>query len=409
MKTLSHSLKAIILFTMLTFAAACSSSTATTAAVEPTLLLNGVEIENSGLVEKKNTMYVPASFITETLGASIEKPKVTTENDESGLQPDAEQLEELDMGVYYRNQVAVLMYHAIMEEPTDASIISAKQFREHMQWLKEEGFTPISIEQYDAFIHEAAEVPDNAVLITFDDGYENFYTYAFPILKEFGYAAVNFVIVSGVDDPSLPGIKKLSWEQMREMKEQDIAFHNHTYDMHAFGAVNGEGIELPVTISNLYRAEDDRMETDEEYIARVTDDLSKAEQRLQEELGNTLSVIAFPYGAYNERLLNIIDSLDIRTAFTIQAGMNTADDKLGYRINAGRSDQTAEELLSVLKPKPVEITDHTMLLNGKLVTFTSIIKPDGNYPALYPLREVSNALGLFIGFDKETRTVMLTK
>src|SRR5690606_26920336 len=198
-------------------------------------------------------------------------------------------------------------------------------------------------------------------------------------------------------------------EQMREMKEQDIAFHNHTYDMHAFGAVNGEGIELPVTISNLYRAEDDRMETDEEYIARVTDDLSKAEQRLQEELGNTLSVIAFPYGAYNERLLNIIDSLDIRTAFTIQAGMNTADDKLGYRINAGRSDQTAEQLLSVLKPKPAEITDHTMLLNGKLVTFTSIIKPDGNYPALYPLREVSNALGLFIGFDKETRTVMLTK
>lgn len=400
MKSKHTLLKIIILLTMLTLISACSSIKTTSQPVEPSLMVNGVKIENSGLVDKNNSMYVPASFIRETLGASFETP------DESQLDIDSEELEE---GVYYKNKVGVLMYHAIMEEPTDTGIISAKQFKEHMQWLKDEGFVPISIEQYVAFIHDGGEVPNNAVLITFDDGYENFYTYAFPILKDYNYPAVNFVIVSGVDDPSIPGIKKLSWDQMREMKEYRIAFHNHTYDMHMYGAVNAEGIEQPAAISKLYLSEEDRVETDEEYEKRVTEDLSKAEQRLKEELDNTISVIAFPYGAYNERLLDIADSLGINTSFSIKSGINSSEDKVGFRINGGRSDKTADELLSELKPKPVVIDNKTMVLNGKLVTFTSIIEVDGNYPALYPLREVSNELGLFIGFDKETRTVTLAQ
>jgi len=393
-------LKAIILLTMLSLISACSSITATSNTIEPSLVLNGVKVEDSGLVDKNNVMYVPASFITDTLGASFETP------DESELEADSEELED---GIYYSNKVGVLMYHAIMEESTDDSIISAEQFREHLQWLKDEGFVPISIEQYVAFIHEDGEVPNNAVLITFDDGYENFYTYAFPALKEFNYPAVNFVIVSGVDDPTIQGIKKLSWEQMREMKEHNIAFYNHTYDMHVYGAINAEGIEQPSAISNLYLPEEDRVETDEEYTARVTEDLSKAEQRLKEELGNTISVIAFPYGAYSERLLSILDTLGINTSFTIKSGINSPEDTIGFRINGGRSDKTAEQLLSELKPQPTDIDDNTMMLNGKLVSFSSIIEVDGNYPALYPLREVSNELGLFIGFDKETRTITLTQ
>lgn len=388
----------LLLFAMLALVSACTTVPKATAKLEPTLVLNGVEIEKAGLVDKNDMMYVPATFITDTLGATLEKPK---DND---LLIDNEELVE---GVYYRDQVAVLMYHAIMDEPTDSSIISAKQFREHMQWLKDEGYVPITIEQYVAFLHEGEEVPDNAVLITFDDGYENFYTYAFPILKEFDFAAVHFVIVSGVDDPSLPGIKKLSWDQMREMKEHRIAFHNHTYNMHHYAAVNAEGIEQPVAISKLYVPEEGRSETDEEYVTRVTADLGKAEQRLKDELGNTLSVIAFPYGAYNDRLLDCLEALGIETSFTIQKGINSKEDKLGYRINAGRSDQSAEQLLAALKPKPIDINDHTMLLNGKLIAFSSIIAGDDNQPALYPLREVSNELGLFIGFNKETRTVTL--
>lgn len=399
MKSQHYVLKLLTLITMLSLIMACSTDLGSKSAA-PSITLNGEKIENSGLVQKDDAMYIPASFITDTLGATFETPE------EGDVEAGSEELAE---GVYYTNKVGVLMYHAVMEDPTDGSIIAPEQFRDHLQWLKDEGFNPISMEQYVAFIHEGGEVPDNAVLITFDDGYENFYTYAYPALKEFDYPAVNFVIVSGVDDPSIPGIKKLSWDQMREMKEHNIAFHNHTFDMHVYGAVNAEGIEQPVAISNLYLPDEKRVETDEEYIARVTEDLSKAEQRLEEELGNTIRAIAFPYGAYNERLLGILDELDIKTSFTVKPGINTSEDALGFRINGGRSDKTAEELLAGLKPEPVELNDNAMLLNGKLVSFSKIIEAKGDQPALYPLREVSNALGLFIGWDSATKTVTLAQ
>lgn len=397
-------MKLFALSTTLLLFTACTNVVEKTGSIPPSITLNGVKVENSGLVQKEGAMYIPASFITEVLGADLQLPEAEQLERETDIETLAE-------GVYYTNKVGVLMYHAIMEEPTNSSIISAKQFTEHLQWLKDEGFVPISIEQYTAFIHEDGEVPDNAVLITFDDGYENFYTYAYPALKQFGFPAVNFVIVAGVDDPDMPGIKKLTWEQMREMKQHNIAFHSHTYNMHMYGAVNEKGLEQPAAISKLYLSDEQRAETDEEYTARVTEDLSKAEQRLAEELGNTLHVIAFPYGAYNEHLLSIMNLLGITTSFTVKAGINSADDVNGYRINAGRSDQAAAELLAALKLGGKTAADNgkAMLLNGKLVSFSNVIENSKDGTELYSLREVSDELGVFVGWDGETKTVSLVQ
>jgi len=385
--------------TLLLLVGACSGEPVSKQpAAAPSITLNGEKLENSGLVQKENTMFIPASFVTDVLGVEFTPPTEELIEEVNGEQKE---------GVYYSNKVGVLMYHAVMEDPPNGSIIAPDQFRDHLQWLKDEGFAPISIEEYAAFLYEAGEVPDNAVLITFDDGYENFYTYAYPALKEFNYPAVNFVIVSTVDDPSLPGIKKLSWDQMREMKQHNIAFHNHTYSMHDYTEVDEDGKKLPLAISKLYFAHEKRVETDEEYTKRVTEDLSKAEQRLQEELGNTISAIAFPYGAYNDQLLSICESLGINISFTVKPGINTSEDDNGYRINGGRSDQTAEELLAGLKPEPLVNDGKLMLLNGKLVSFSKIVEEDGTESTLYPLREVSSELGVYVGWDSASKTVNL--
>jgi len=390
----------VSLFSLVLVLGACTGKVITPNKSTLSLIINGEKIENTGLVQIENSMYIPETFITEVLGVKFAAPEDKFIEEANG---------ELKDGVHFSDKVGVLMYHAIMDEPENGGIISTKQFREHLQWLKDGGFQPISMEQYVAFIHEQGEVPDNAVLITFDDGYENFYTNAYPLLKEFQYPAVNFVIVSGVDDPNLPGIKKLSWDQMREMKQHNMAFHNHTNNMHIYGAVDEEGKEKPVAISKLYLPEEKRVETEEEYTARVTEDLSKAEQRLKEELGNTFSVIAFPYGAFNEQLLSIIKSIGIETSFTVKPGINNSEDVNGYRINGGRSDKTAEEMLSGLRPQPIVNDGTTMMLNDKMVVFTKVIKQKENEPALYPLREISSELGFFISWDNTTKTVSLSK
>lgn len=397
MKSLQSIMKLSALLAMMLLASACSSNLWIMKPITPDVTLNGVKLDHSGLVLRNNMIYVPASFVTDVLGATLEKP--TT----SQIEAVSNQLEE---DIYYSNKVGVIMYHAIMEEATQSNIISVEQFKAHMQWLKDEGFVPISIEQYDRFIHGEGEVPDNAVLITFDDGYENFYTYAYPILQQFYYPAVNFIIVSTIDNPALPGMKKLTWEQMREMKEHNIAFHNHTYDMHNM-IVNTEGIEQPVLISKQYLQNEKRIENNDEYIARVTEDLNRAELRLQEELGNTLQAISFPYGAYNSQLLDIIDGLGIRTSFTIKNGINSEGDRVGNRINAGHSDKTTEEMLGKLKPQSIHNYDNAMLLNGDLIAFSQVIKARGNYPALYPLREMSNELDVYVSWDDTNKIVTI--
>lgn len=249
--------------------------------------------------------------------------------------------------VYYRDRVVVLMYHALADEPWDAGVLSGEDFRRQMVLLKEKQFNVISMQQYIDFILHDQPVPNNAVLITFDDGYENFYTHAFPVLKELSFPATNFVIVKWIDEPY--GLPKLTWDQMREMQQYGMSFYNHTYASHEYGPVDEAGRMRPMLTNRLYRAELGRQETDAEYRARVLQDLTMAEQRLKEELGNETGVLSFPYGAYNEEVLALAEQAGIDVTFTIKPGVNGSAIKNGYRVNAGYRGNDGREMVASLQ------------------------------------------------------------
>ena len=255
--------------------------------------------------------------------------------------------------VYYSDRVAVLMYHHLQEEPEAKHILSARQFERQMELLKEYGFRVIDARQYAAFMLEGAPVPDNAVLLTFDDGYASFYELAYPILKKFEYPAVNFVIVSGIDRRDVPGLPKLTWEQMREMQQDGIDFMNHTYAMH-YKTVDASGRERTATL-RMYLPEEGRIETEEEYRRRVLEDLTLAERRLAEELGaehggdERPKMLAFPYGAYSEELLEVLREAGIEVMFSVKSGINSREDRVGFRVDAGRSDREPEEVIRKLQ------------------------------------------------------------
>ncbi|TCM95909.1 biofilm PGA synthesis lipoprotein PgaB [Paenibacillus sp. BK033] len=245
-------------------------------------------------------------------------------------------------------RVAVLMYHHIMDKPTADSIISTKQFEEQMRLLKEKNYRVIGMDQYRDFILNGKPVPDKAVLITFDDGYESFYKLAYPILKKYGYPAVSFVIVSRIDHPVGGEIPKLTWDQMREMKQNGIAFMNHTYDLHKMGVVNADGGEKPETVGRLYLKDQKRQETEAEYEKRVAEDLKLAETRLKEELGNTYGVLALPYGWYNDELLKVVKEQGIDLTFTVKPGLNGPSETNGFRINMGYSNKKPADFIKEL-------------------------------------------------------------
>lgn len=251
---------------------------------------------------------------------------------------------------YYRNQVIVLMYHDVSPNPVDDKSISVASFRAQLEAMKANHFQWISMEQYVNFVLHGAPVPDNAVLLTFDDGYESFYTSAYPVLQEYGAPATNFVITATIDNPKHIGVAKLSWEQIREMHAKGIDFYNHTNDSHGYGYVNEEHTkQKPLLMAPIHLKALGRMETQAEFEARVLKDLRTANSLLDSQLNNHLHVLAFPYGGHNADTLRLAKSLGIDVTFTVKRGINTPGQTNSYRVNAGGMYTKAEVLIQYMK------------------------------------------------------------
>jgi len=305
--------------------------------------------------------------------------------------------------VYYSAQVAVLMYHDIAIKPESDGIIAVERFKKQMQLVKQNGFQVITIEQYVNFMQGKGTVPDNALLITFDDGYESFYKLAYPILKEYGYPAVNFVIVSTIDDRTKPGTPKLTWDQMREMQQAGMRFMSHTFDMHRYGAVNEHGNEAPVMSKLNYDKQKKKMETKAEFAERLKNDLLMAEDRLKSELGNTVSALAFPYGAYSEAVLELTKVAGISVTFTTKEGINSKFHHNGFRINGARAGETEEELMHKLKGN----RSAKLFIEENEVDGIHFSGKSGTQLQLVSLRDIANYFDWKIKWHHEKKQILI--
>lgn len=99
--------------------------------------------------------------------------------------------------------VPILLYHNIAENynaEDNLLHITPERFKEHMQALNNAGYTSISYKDYQNYVKGLGEIPEKSIIVAFDDGYLSNYTYAFPILKEFGMKAAIFIVTGSVDN-----------------------------------------------------------------------------------------------------------------------------------------------------------------------------------------------------------------
>jgi biofilm PGA synthesis lipoprotein PgaB len=102
-----------------------------------------------------------------------------------------------------KQQAVVLMYHHISNHPVGKIIITPELFGQHLNILQKEGYHVISLEQYASFLEGKSVIPVKSAVITFDDGNESFYTYAYPQLLKKHMPATDFVIVGLVGNCNL--------------------------------------------------------------------------------------------------------------------------------------------------------------------------------------------------------------
>ena len=235
------------------------------------------------------------------------------------------------------------MFHNISTDYCGRGTISPEAFAADLDTLLYSGYHIISMNQFVAFLKGAA-VPANAVMITFDDGFEGVYRYAYPLLKQQNIPATVFLIADYIGKKT--GF--LTWPQIREMSASGLfTIGAHTFNAH-YSVPTSPKTSAPATIGRIYNLKTHRKETDKEYRDRILADSFCAQQVFNRELGHDTPYFAYPYGAYTVELDQILRIAGYKYFFTTLAGLNGSDDHTFhfYRINAGVPALSPERLVT---------------------------------------------------------------
>ncbi|MCL4517062.1 MAG: polysaccharide deacetylase family protein [Firmicutes bacterium] len=193
-------------------------------------------------------------------------------------------------------RIPVLTYHRIMARPRPnyrVPTVPPSVFERQMAYLARHGYRTISPDQLVAYYQGRASLPEKPVLITFDDGWVDNYTTAFPILKKFGYQATVFLVAGKIGTGQL-----LNWEQIREMSGYGITFGAHT-----------------MTHPHLTSLE----------AGPAAREIAESKATIEAHLGRPVDFFAYPYGdgAFNEEIRGLVQKAGFKAAFASSLGLVT--------------------------------------------------------------------------------------
>ncbi|MCI8610113.1 MAG: polysaccharide deacetylase family protein [Firmicutes bacterium] len=215
----------------------------------------------------------------------------------------------------------ILMYHGITDDKSRVSeyFILDDTLEADLKWLKDNGYTTVSMGQLLAYVEDGAKLPEKPVLLTFDDGFCNNYTLAFPLLQKYHAHAV-ISIIGAESDISSNTIYRdsnhcnVSWGEVSLLSGSGLVeIGNHTYDLHK---TKGKGGRVG--------ADKLKGESMEAYGQVLTDDLGKNQSMIETATGHPALVFAWPFGAYptDGSANQILKDLGFRASLTSYQKMN---------------------------------------------------------------------------------------
>lgn len=139
----------------------------------------------------------------------------------------------------------VLTYHHIGDGP-EWLYVSPADFESEMVYLKEKGYTTVSVMELAAGLSGKAPLPSRPIVITFDDGYEDNYTNAFPILARQQMKGTFFVVTGKIGHPGY-----MTWAQARKMSENGMEIGSHTVNHYTLNEINLKELERELLASRI--------------------------------------------------------------------------------------------------------------------------------------------------------------
>jgi peptidoglycan/xylan/chitin deacetylase (PgdA/CDA1 family) len=221
--------------------------------------------------------------------------------------------------------VPILMYHYLSVPPENANIyrqdlsVSPELFVAHLDAMQQAGYTSISLYALIDHLNHGTPLPEKPVVLTFDDGYRDNYTNAFPLLRERGMTATFFLVTDFINN-QVP--EYLTWDMVREMYAGGMSIEAHGRNH--------------VSLAN----------KDNDYL--IWQALGNIES-IELEVGVRPRFICYPAGEFDQRTIDIFRSANFWAGFTTKQGATQSSDNLFQmpRIRM-RGTTSPEELLRLL-------------------------------------------------------------
>ncbi|WP_372404118.1 poly-beta-1,6-N-acetyl-D-glucosamine N-deacetylase PgaB [Acinetobacter piscicola] len=289
-----------------------------------------------------------------------------------------------------RNLLTIIGYHEITDHERaliPQYAIKSTQFAEQIQSLKKDGFNFISVDQLIKANQGSYKLPKKPLLLTVDDGYQSFYKYAYPIVKEQRVPVVLSVVGSWIEtqgqqvsfgDQKIPRNDILTWAELKEMQDSGyVEIGNHSYDLHRGILGNPQGNSEPAATTRLYSPESKSYESDQAYATRIYNDLKKNNDVLKQHGIRSPRVMVWPYGQYNMKTVEIAKQLGMPITITLDDGGNNVKQSLSHlnRILV-ESDTTRADLLADIKTREMGLNDNNRAQKIMHVDLDYLYDPD---------------------------------
>jgi peptidoglycan/xylan/chitin deacetylase (PgdA/CDA1 family) len=280
--------------------------------------------------------------------------------------------------------IPILMYHSISDDPEDGIQsyykinTSPKRFTDHMKYLYDNNYKVIDLpqavrliespssdngirdERGQAVVESLHPTPptlnaNKYVVLTFDDGYRDFYTRAFRLLKKYDFSATVFLPTSFIDSGRKPGLKEkehLSWEEVGELQKEGIIFGSHTVTHPQLRLLAKNEIEYEV---------------------------KKSKEVIEDRITQPVDSFSYPYafpqedGGFKKNMRNLLERCGYKQGVTTIIGRSRKGDNC-----------------FLLKRLPLSSDDDLRLFKAKLEGgYDWLINPQRFYKFLYKIKDRS--------------------
>ena len=210
------------------------------------------------------------------------------------------------IGVAGEQLSPIIVYHRFGPTASDSMTVRTAAFAAQLEVLKQSGIVVVPLRRLVERLNGGTEpLPTKAVVITVDDGHRSVYTEMLPLVRRYGVPVTLFIYPSAISNASYA----LTWKELEELRQSglfDIQAHTYWHPN--------------------FKEEKQRLRP-EAYRAFVRVQLSKPRQVLEERLGGTVDLLAWPFGIYDDELIAAAIDAGFIAGFTLEGRPPSSADR----------------------------------------------------------------------------------